>query len=274
MLTTAQVDWGEAKAEVARAFPRLTTLLRTVGNPGAPSGVGEWTLTDVAVHLSHAVDAVTAVAKGGGGMVDDVWELPGMTAMLVQAEGERDLHALADRIDASAAALLDAMRAAPADDRRMWMVKGIDVPLSFATCHMLNELVMHGRDIALADGQEWPIDRRSAVLALEGFVLPVLGALGRSMVDQDAARGLTLTYDVRIRGGGRYQFLFDDGDFAIRPGGPVRPVDVHLSADPEALLLVSWNRISQWNAIPKGKLLAWGRKPWVGLKLRSLLRNP
>ena len=41
-----------------------------------------------------------------------------------------------------------------------------------------------------------------------------------------------------------------------------------------AFLLVAWGRISQWGAIPKGQLLAWGRKPWLGVQLRSWLRNP
>jgi len=37
---------------------------------------------------------------------------------------------------------------------------------------------------------------------------------------------------------------------------------------------VSWGRVSQWPAIGRGQLLAWGRRPWLGLKLRALLRNP
>ena len=35
------------------------------------------------------------------------------------------------------------------------------------------------------------------------------------------------------------------------------------SVDPEAFLLVSWNRISQWSAIPKGQLLASGESLWT-----------
>ena len=105
-------------------------------------------------------------------------------------------------------------------------------------------------------------------------MLPILGGLGRSMAVEDKVRNRRLTFDIRLRGGGRHQFLFDNGDFSIQPGPAIRRVDVHLSVDPEAFLLVAWNRISQWNAIPKGKLMAWGLKPWLGLQLRSLLKNP
>ena len=51
------------------------------------------------------------------------------------------------------------------------------------------------------------------------------------------------------------------------PGGPA-------TADPAALLMVAWARQSQWHAIARGKLMAWGRKPWLGFRFRSLLRNP
>ncbi|MCA1696534.1 MAG: hypothetical protein LC749_18430 [Actinobacteria bacterium] len=53
-----------------------------------------------------------------------------------------------------------------------------------------------------------------------------------------------------------------------------RRVDCHISADPVAFLLVVWNRQSQWTAIAKGKLMAWGRKPWLGPQFRPLMRNP
>ncbi|MGH3946139.1 MAG: hypothetical protein ACRDSI_14000, partial [Pseudonocardiaceae bacterium] len=53
-----------------------------------------------------------------------------------------------------------------------------------------------------------------------------------------------------------------------------RRVDCHISADPVAMLMVFWSRQSQWTAIAKGKLMAWGRKPWLGPQFRALMRNP
>ena len=53
-----------------------------------------------------------------------------------------------------------------------------------------------------------------------------------------------------------------------------QPVDCHLSADPAAFLLLGYGRIGQWRAIGRGQLLAWGRKPWLALRLRSLFFNP
>jgi hypothetical protein len=270
--TQPVVDWRAAQAAVATNASRVTALLRSVQHPDAPA-VGQWNVTDVAAHISHAIDAIVSMTQGGGGVIDDFWTFGDLTSTLVRSESERDLGALADRIDASAARLVTLMATAEDDRSQAWLVRGIDHKLSTLTCHALNELVVHGRDIAVADRQPWPVDRRDARLIVNGFLFPVLGALGRDMV-ADAGADVRASFDIRVRGGGRAQFRFDGGDFSISPGPPAGSVDCHLSVDPTAFLLVAWNRISQWHAIPRGQLLAWGRKPWLGLKLRRLLKSP
>lgn len=271
MLTAPEVDWAAAREAVATVGARVTNLLRSVQHPHA-AALGDWDLTDVAAHLSHSLDAIAAMAQGGGSMLADLWALGDLTKALVEGETTRDLGELADRIGVSVATFL-AVGDAEDDGLRGWLVEGIEVPLSTLTCHMLNELVMHGRDIAVAEGAAWPIERRHAALILTGFLFPSLRNLGRVMVDQEAAAGVRASLDVRLRGGGGVVLRFDDGDLSVE-SSPSGPVDCHLSVDPAAFLLVAWGRASQWPAIFKGQLLAWGRKPWVGLKLRALLKNP
>jgi hypothetical protein len=149
-----------------------------------------------------------------------------------------------------------------------------DVRLSTLTYHLLNETVMHGYDIAHAAGRTWRIEPVHAAMVLARFIVPVLQALdSRAMVNGAKAAGVRACYDLRIRGGDRFHFLFDDGTLHIvEPSS--RRVDYHISADPVAFLTVVWNRQSQWRAIAQGKLMAWGRKPWLGLQFRSLHRNP
>lgn len=266
------IDQGAARAAVAEAAARFSTLLRSARQPGVVT-LGKWDLTDVAVHVSHSLDAVTAVAQGGGAMVDDLWRLGALSEMLVTGESTRGLGEIADRIDASAARFLAVMAASPPSDLRTWIIEGIEFPMATLTCHVLNELVVHGYDVARAQGAAWVIERDHAALVLCGFLFPVLGVLGRSVVDQQAATGRQIAFDIKVRGAGRAYFLFDDGDLSVTSSPPPR-VDCHLSVDPVAFLLVAWGRIDQWPAIGRGKLVAWGRKPWLGLQLRSLLRNP
>ena len=275
------VDWPAARRAVAEAAPRLTALLRAATHPDAPA-LGAWDVTQVAIHISHAAATITAMTKGGGNVIENIAGLEILTQVMVEGEGRRPLADVADRIDATVAGFLasmaamggtDGMDGVVEDTSHSWLVQGTEMPRSVLTCHMLNELTIHGRDIALAEGVPWPIDRGHAALILQGFVYPALHTLGRDMVVQEKAGRKRARFDIRLRGGGRAWFRFADGDFTVEavPGGPV---DCHLSVDPEAFLLVAWNRISQGPAIAKGQLFAWGRKPWLGLQLRSWLRNP
>ena len=271
MNATATVDWPAARRAVAAAGPRVTALLRSARRPEAPA-LGDWDVTQLALHLSHSVDTATAMVHGGGNLLDDVWGLGSLSGVMVHGEGRRPLDEVAERLDAGVAAFLAAVEGTD-DGLRSWLVKGTRMPLSALTCQVLSELTVHGRDLARAEGVGWPIDRGHAALIVQGFLLPSLHALGRSVVDQQAAGTVRARFEVRLRGGGRAWLCFRDGDFAVE-GSPEGPVDCHLSVDPEAFLLVSWGRSSQWPAIAGGRLLAWGRKPWLGLRLRSWLRNP
>ena len=40
-------------------------------------------------------------------------------------------------------------------------------------------------------------------------------------------------------------------------------LDCHLFAEPVALMLVGYGRISHWSALARFRLIAWGRRPMV-----------
>jgi hypothetical protein len=64
---------------------------------------------------------------------------------------------------------------------------------------------------------------------------------------------------------------FTDGALGVEPPGPV---DVTISADPVAFLLVSAGRLSRYEAIALGLLSAEGRRPELALGLPDLFVNP
>lgn len=267
----------------------MVTLLREVERSDAPA-LGCWTLGDVAMHLSQVWVVVPALARAdlsrartqvpslaesqGGSLVDDLWDLASVTSKGVESDLERDPGVLADRIEARAAEYLVECEGRSADDVRPWLVDGVTVGLPVLTGHLLNETIAHGYDIARAGGRPWTINPVDAAMVLDGFIMPVIATLPpRTMVAQDRAAGLRVCYDLRIRGGGRYFLVFDGGTLVVEEPSS-RRVDCHLSVDPVAFFLLNWNRIGQWGAVGRGELLAWGRRPWMGLRMRSLLRNP
>ena len=124
----------------------------------------------------------------------------------------------------------------------------------------LGEHLLHGRDIARAVGRPWPLDPRDARLVLDGAF-----AWAPLFVDAERARGLTAAFELRVRGGPRGVFRFGDGRLRVEPS-PAGPVDCRVAADPVALLLVVYGRTGPWGPIARGRLLAWGRRPWLGLR--------
>lgn len=286
----SQAAWQQGQDALRDEVQRVTAVLRSIQDPGVPA-VGRWSLGEVAMHLSqvwiglpslrnqdlspvHAVLPSTATVAGGGFM-HDLSDLADLMVLAVHNDPERDLRVLADRIETRAQKYFNECVEADPDEPRAWMVEGMTVPQSALTYHLLNETLLHGYDIARAAGRPWRIDSDHAAMALRRFVVPLIRMAGpQAFVNEAKAAGVRATYDLRIRGGGdSFFFVFDDGSLTIEDPSS-RKVDCHISADPGAFLLVAFARQSQWTAIAKGKLIAWGRKPWLGPRFRSLVRNP
>lgn len=282
-------DWQRSQDALRKEVRRVTTLLRSIQDPRAHA-VGQWDLGEVAMHLSQIwmglpdlarrdLSRVHEVVPGAGGfagdwLIRDMWELDETTILGVKSDPERDPGALADRIEARAEEYLSECAGADPNAPRPWLIEGVTVRQSTLTYHLLSETIMHGYDIAHAARRPWRIEPAHAAMVLSRFNLAIAHAVGpRAFVNTANAAGVRATYDVRIRGGDSFHFIFDDGDLKVEEPSP-RRVDCHLSVDPVAFLMVFWARQNQWPAIAQGKLLAWGRKPWLGPQLRGLIRNP
>ena len=266
------VDRKGAGEAVLQAASQLGILLRDLSDGSRPA-LGEWDVGALAAHVSHTLDAITALAHGAGPSVGGIADVATLSRVLVNGETERDLVSLAARIEASAAALVKAVGAHEYDGEPSWIVQDTQLSPAGLLCHALNELVVHGHDLAKASGKPWPIRRDHALLVVQGFLFPSLGLVGSDLVDKQKVAGRRICFEIRPRGGQPVFFRFDGGRLVVSETAPER-VDCRLSVDPAAFLLVAWNRKSQWPAILRGQLLATGRRPWLGLQLRSLLTNP
>jgi hypothetical protein len=270
----APVDPDDVHAALAIVAPRLSLAVRSIRQPAAHA-VGSWDAVDVAVHLAHVWENLTALADHEiDSPLQELAELDSLTQALVSQDADRDPAALADRIDVRAAAFLSDPSALSSDALSPWLMQGIRVPRVALACHILSESLVHGHDIARAQRARWTIEASHARLALMGFTFPLLGRLDpRALVDQDRARGFDACYEVTVRGAGRVFLSISQGRLTVDSHAG-RRVDCHLSAEPVTLLLLLFGRVGQWPAILTGKLFAWGRKPWWAPRLRQVLRNP
>jgi SCP-2 sterol transfer family/Mycothiol maleylpyruvate isomerase N-terminal domain len=270
----ASVNPADVHAALTAVAPRVGALVRSIDNPTAHA-IGNWNTIDVAVHLAHVWENLTALADGNlDSPLQEITGLGSLTEAMVQEDGDRDPGALADRIDVSSAAFLSDAPSLRSDVASPWLVEGITVPPVAFACHILSESLVHGYDIARAQRRRWTIEPAHAGLALMGFAFPLLARLDpRALVDQERARGVNASYEIIVRGAGHVFVEVNDGAATVSQERG-RRVDCHLSADPATFLLLLFGRVSQWPAILTGRLFAWGPRPWLAPKLRHVLRNP
>jgi uncharacterized protein (TIGR03086 family) len=139
--------------ELGPASKQMADLIKGVPDEllGAPTPCLEYTLGDLVDHIRQLTIAFTAAAKKD-------------TAGMRSGRAPGDAKNLGDdwrtRIPGDLSALADAWRE-PAAWTGMTMAGGIDLPGELAGIIALDELVVHGWDVARASGQDFDQDRES-----------------------------------------------------------------------------------------------------------------
>jgi SCP-2 sterol transfer family len=181
-----------------------------------------------------------------------------------------DPGVLVERIRIGTKALTSTSLAGDGDPVVPWHA-GIPIPVSALLGIIVGEALLHGSDVARAYRRRWSMPADWAYTAFRG-VLP----FAHLCLDPDRAEGVRARFDVRLRGEGapRAVLSIADGQLDVQPFAPGTKADCHLSADPATLLLVLYGRTGPVVPALTGKVLAWGRKPWLGFTLPTLIRTP
>ncbi|HEX6674061.1 MAG TPA: maleylpyruvate isomerase family mycothiol-dependent enzyme [Actinomycetes bacterium] len=262
------VGLAAARAAVEVAAADAAGLIGSASGPDLekPARGLDWTVGQTAAHV------VASTRSLGGLALRRIAPEPGVDLAEVNLSriaqvGVRDPAALADLLVEEAARFLADTAGRPADDSFPFY-GGATANLAAVTAILLGEYLVHCLDIARSLGRPWRIDPGHARLVIAGStaVLP-------AYVDGEAARDVTVAYDVRVRGGPRFTFRLAEGRASVEPAR-AGPVDCHISADPVAFLLVSYGREPQWRPILLGRLAAWGRRPWRAFAFKRLLADP
>jgi Mycothiol maleylpyruvate isomerase N-terminal domain len=291
---------------------RTAAAIRAAGDPGARVPGLDWTVGETAAHVVAEFVDYTAYAQGRkdprvgdrDGDGGPAWRNAAANALQLRADPERDLSRLADRLEPAVEAFL----ALEPGFGRVLVSNGIEMSWATMSSALLGELLVHGLDVARASGQPWRIGREDALRVIAGVMTMV-----PEYLDHRKAATVRATFELRLRGGPRYQITVADGTAVVRSGGAVisdgqgavisdgqqvtsrhqsvtpaagageraalergratRP-DCWISADPEAFLLVGFGRTGQWGQIARGRMLAGGRKPWLAAAFGSLITGP
>jgi uncharacterized protein (TIGR03083 family) len=273
------LDREAARAAISVAAGRFATLLRETDDIGHQAAGTDWTVAETAAHVSVVLAGFSAAMAGEVQALtpeqyldaDFPIRLAATNAATIAMVDHTDPVRLADLIAAGAQRFLEL---AAATDPEMecatpWYGPGRTRTVDCITALVLGELTVHGHDIATGTGRPWPIPAEHAKLIV-GTVCPQMSPL---VVRPEAGRGAPVTYEVRLRGDGpRYVIRVADGTAEVRAVGG--PVDCVISADPVMYLLVVYGRMPLGLALVRGGMLAWGRRPWLGLRFKNLFFNP
>jgi hypothetical protein len=260
----------ELLAAITDECQRFNAVARQVRDPSALLRNSSWTTADLVAHVATGFDAYVRYLEGDETPFVDISDLAGgsltaSNANLLAEDTERDIGVLTDRIAAGASALNAEAMKRSAHDLVAWHGRPEALRTFLATT--LAEGLLHGRDLATSIGVPWTISKREATLVLEN-IAPLLPLL----VNPATTRSLSAAIAIRLRGGATIPLAFDRGTLSVDPDA--KRFDATISADPVAFLLVAYGRRSQWSEIALGRMLAWGRRPWLALKLKTYLVNP
>jgi uncharacterized protein (TIGR03083 family) len=278
-MVVVALDREAARAAVSTAAGRFTALLRETDDIERPAAGTDWTVAETAAHMSWIFTGFSAaIAEQPPALTPEQYleadfhtRMAASNAATIAMVDHTDAGRVAELITAGAQRFLELVAAADPEMEceTPWFGAGRTRTPDCLTALALAELTVHGHDIATGTGRPWPISAEHARLIV-GTVCPEMSPL---MVRPEAGRGAPVTYEVRLRGNGpRYVVRVADGAAEIRAAGG--PVDCVISADPVTFLLVAYGRMPLGRAMLRGGMLAWGRRPWLGLRFKDHFANP
>jgi uncharacterized protein (TIGR03083 family) len=267
--------YGPTLNALCDAVARSADLWRNIDKPDEPAPGLAWTAAETAAHvvgdLRDYTQALTRHANGYMTHANRPTESPSRLSAKVNARHleevpERNLHRLADMLESSAGAYLNA--AAAADPGvEIATPNGLVIGPATMAALLLGEQLIHGLDISRTANIPWTISAADAFLVIPG----VLSVAPQYLRPQRAA-GVHISFELRMRGGASYRMAVDDGTAVVTAAG--EKADCVITADPVAFLLLGYGRISQLSPVLRGQLRPGGRKPWLAMKFGTLLSSP
>ena len=267
--------YGPTLNALRAAVARSADLWRHIDKPDAPSPGLSWTVAETAAHvvgdLRDYTQALTRHANGYMTHANRPTESPSRLSAKVNARhleevAERNVHRLADMLESSADAYLNAAAAAN-PSVEIATPNGLVISPATMAALLLGEQLIHGLDISRSANIPWTISAADAFLVIPG----VLSVAPQYLRPRRAA-GVHISFELRMRGGAGYRLAVDDGTAVVTAAG--EKADCVITADAVAFLLLGYGRISQLSPVLRGQLRPGGRKPWLAMKFGTLLSSP
>ncbi len=219
------LDWNNVCSVYRRASTRFAELLRSAPDGHTRIRGLDWTVAELAAHVVSLTGRYEPFVQGQGNAF--YASMSEMNAQELEAYSLLSLDELAGQLEHGTPSLLSLCPSGEAPARFF----DLESDCASAIALYVEELLLHGLDLARTLGRPWPISRNEALVAFSGLVVAL-----PKFVDPISTRGFHVKYELRIRGGPTFSLSVDDGATIFTPG-PARDADCRISADPIALLL-------------------------------------
>lgn len=281
-VTVPQDRWDIARTALKETGDRFAALVTSVPDP-AVMATKEWSVAEAAAHVVFISRIYTALARADGTPLPIEGLDPAIASVTIETVGllndislerftDRDLTLLAAQLRDDIAEILRVTDNADPSTPVTWLGRSV-VPIGGLFAHLVNEMLLHGWDIATATGVRWPIPSRHAALFFDLFLLGMLRNDTGDLLDRPgpvSPRRIAVRFHSRHTTPAR--LVAQAGRITAEPPGP--GTDAHIAFDPATLNLMLFGRISQPRAVLTGGLVAWGRRPWLLPEFLRTVRVP
>jgi uncharacterized protein (TIGR03083 family) len=256
-----RLDLGRVCSDLEKNTRRLMSLMRNVTVPEAPA-IGAWSIHDVALHVTDGMENYAKRTQHQpAAELDAIRNMAQWNVETVKRLPRKPLSELANRMEHATDEFLSVARSMDPNRQVPWYA-GFSIPVVVSVALRLVEHITHGYDIATAAGESWPIDRDDAVAMTYGLAFTSPHFVDPDRLDFEG------TIQIRIRNEAPFFFVIQDRELRVQTSTTGR-VGFHISADPVAWLLVTTERMSRVSAGLTGRIIGWGFRPFLPLKLRA-----
>lgn len=252
--------WIWLQNELLALTNRIQTTLRAGHPANSPVPHLGWTVAQLAAHMVSVPRIYRDVIAE-----PDTFVVPASMAEFGESElrrtGTLDLRELADLLESEVRQLLELLGS---DGARSVPFYSMVHTTSGVGGVVLNELLMHHRDMGRALGESVSISNDHVFMMMRGMMPATTIFFDRSV----ALRTEGIVH-IHLRGGDDWTIEVANGKVCAARKRPQR-ADVHINADPVVFLLAAFGRESQILAGIRGKIVVYGRKPWLLPRLTKL----
>ncbi|WP_026413604.1 maleylpyruvate isomerase N-terminal domain-containing protein [Actinomadura oligospora] len=278
----AHEKWHEIRASLQETGERFADLVSAAPDPSAMA-TDAWTIADTVAHVAAIswLDAVLIDPDAPEPPVPDLLErlrainvdgVHAFNVVVLDAFAERDAKALLDRLRECLAFMHDRTADRDPSETVSW-IGGAQLPLAGLFGHMINELLLHGYDIAASLGRPWDIPSRDASYFFGEFIVGMSrNGLGHLLDGGGRPRPRPISVEFRSAYTDPVVLRLHNG--VITAHAPDGAPDVRVTFDPAAFNLMMFGRLSKPRAALTRKVTVGGRRPWLLPTFLKTVRVP